>query len=43
MTSEGFVVMVGSKIVLKTFDSFPESAQKNREKYKGKISSEGVY
>ncbi len=41
-TSEGFVVMAGSRIALKTYDSFPDSSQKYREKYKDKISSEGV-
>lgn len=41
-TSEGFVVMAGSKIALKTYDSFPDSSQKFREKYKDKISGDGV-
>lgn len=41
-TSEGFVVMTGSRIALVTHDSFPESSQKYREKYKDKITSNGV-
>ena len=41
-TAEGFVVMAGSKIALKTYKSFPESSEKYRKKYKNKISNDGV-
>lgn len=41
-TSEGFVVMAGSKIALKTYNSFPDRFRKLREKHKDKISGDGI-
>lgn len=41
-TSDGFVVLKGSSIVVKTVKSCPESALRSRDKYADKISKDNV-
>ena len=42
VTSEGFVVLAGSKLRMKPMSSYSDSARKMREKYANAIDAEGV-
>ena len=42
VTSEGFVVLAGSKLRMKPMSSYSDSARKMREKYASAIDAEGV-